>query len=418
MTERAAGSEDFFETGDSDPPLDTGRFELESSGVRRELDPAVVYRELVDLATALPVGAGPVPVTRSIIERLAVLMPLRAIGTHIALDPSADPILEMYLPSGVAPPDRDPARLFPELPHERIFDLAGLPGSTLHFGGVSEAIEDYSAEYAVMTRAAALLAAGVRTAVALRAARPVLSVDVKALRSQVIQSEKLASLGQLVAGVVHELANPVMSIVACTDYLLKKHPKDTSEEDFEHLRRIGLAADRILKFSRDLTAYARPATEKVGPVALHEVIAQARAFCEHEFVNSGVNFSCDYGDGAPPVLGQSGPLTQVFVNLFTNAAHAMSDHGGQLQVRTRVLEGEPHLYVDVTDTGAGIPRDAISKVFDPFFTTKEKGRGTGLGLSIVREIMAAHAGKVSAVSTLGEGTTFSLTLPLVLKPER
>ncbi|HEX7670857.1 MAG TPA: ATP-binding protein [Polyangiaceae bacterium] len=417
MTERAPESTEPLEPSDANEPLDTGRYELESGPVPRELDPAVAYRELLDLATGLPVEAGPTPVTRSVLDRLAALMPRRAIGTCIALEPTGEPIVEMYLPRGVPAPGRDPTRLFPELPEERIFPLAGLPGSTLHFGCIAEPIVDYSVEHEVMVRAAALLAAGIRTSLALRTAGPV-SVEVTALRSQVIQSEKLASLGQLVAGVVHELANPVTSIVACTDVLLRKHPKDAPGDDLEHLRRIGLAADRILKFSRDLVAYARPATEVAGPVALHEVIAQAHAFCEHEFGRHNVNFNSDFADGSPPVLGQSGPLTQVFVNLFTNAAHAMSEHGGRLEVRTRHTSGEPNVHVEVTDTGTGIPPEAISKVFEPFFTTKEKGRGTGLGLSIVQEIMAAHGGEISAASTLGEGTTFSLTLPVFATPER
>jgi two-component system NtrC family sensor kinase len=414
MTERAAESAEPAESAD---PQDTGRFELESSRVRRELDAGVAYRELVDLATVLPVGAGPAAVTRSVIDRLAALLPHRAFGTCIALHGAGEPIFELYLPVGLAPPGRDPTRLFPELPDERVFELAGLPGSTLHVGSVFEPIDEQSVEHAVVVRASALLAAGLRTAVALRTARPV-SAEVTELRSQVIQSEKLASLGQLVAGVVHELANPVTSIVACTDFLLKKSSPNAPGEDVEHLRRIGVAADRILKFSRDLVAYARPASEEARAVALHEVVAQAHAFCEHEFGRSGVKFTSDYANGSPPVLGQSGPLTQVFVNLFTNAAHAMSDHGGRLEVRTHVTEGDRHLRIDVTDTGIGIPPEAISKVFEPFFTTKEKGRGTGLGLSIVQEIMEAHAGTIETASTLGEGTTFSLMLPLFPKPDR
>jgi two-component system, NtrC family, sensor kinase len=403
---------------ESAEPEETPRLELESTRVRREIDAAVAYRELVDLATVLPVGAGPAAVTRSVIDRVAALLPHRALGTCIVGQSTGEPILELYLPIGVSQPGRDPTRLFPELPDERIFELAGLPGSTFHVGSPSGPIDDGSVEHDVTVRAAALLAAGVRTAVALRTARPV-SAEVTELRSQVIQSEKLASLGQLVAGVVHELANPVTSIVACTDLLLhKRNSPDAPQDDIEHLRRIGLAADRILKFSRDLVAYARPASEEPGPVALHEVIAQAHAFCEHELGRHDVTFVSDFANGSPPVLGQSGPLTQVFVNLFTNAAHAMSEHGGRLEVRTHVTDGDPRLRVEVTDTGIGIPPETISKIFEPFFTTKEKGRGTGLGLSIVQEIIGAHGGTIDAASTLGEGTTFSVALPLFLRAER
>lgn len=403
MTERARESAERQETP---------RPDLESSRVRRDIDAGLAYRELLDLATALPIGAGAAAVTRSVLDRVASLLPHRALGACIVAESVGDPIVELYLPIGVKSPGRDPTRLFPELPDEQIFDLAGLPGSTFHVASPSGPIDDDSVEHDVMARAAALLAAGLRTAIALRKARPV-SAEVTELRSQVIQSEKLASLGQLVAGVVHELANPVTSIVACTDLLLhrKKSPQ-APQDDVEHLRRIGQAADRILKFSRDLVAYARPATEEPGPVPLHEVISQAHTFCEHELGRHDVKFISDYANGSPPVLGQSGPLTQVFVNLFTNAAHAMSDHGGRLEVRTHLTDGEPRLRIDVTDTGIGIPPETISKIFEPFFTTKEKGRGTGLGLSIVQEIVKAHGGTITAASTLGEGTTFQVELPL------
>jgi two-component system NtrC family sensor kinase len=409
MTERARESAERQETP---------RPDLESSRVRREVDAGFAYRELVDLATGLPIGAGPAAVTRAVIDRVAGLLPHRALGTCIVAPSVGDPIFELYLPIGVVPPGRDPTRLFPELPDERIFELAGLPGSTFHVASPSGPIDDDSVEHEITLRAAALLAAGVRTAIALRTARPV-SAEVTELRSQVIQSEKLASLGQLVAGVVHELANPVTSIVACTDLLLhKKNLPGAPQDDVEHLRRIGLAADRILKFSRDLVAYARPASEEPGPVALHEVISQAHAFCEHELGRHDVKFVSDFANGSPPVLGQSGPLTQVFVNLFTNAAHAMSDHGGLLAVRTYLADGEARLRVDITDTGSGIPPEAISKIFEPFFTTKEKGRGTGLGLSIVQEIIQAHGGTVEVTSTLGEGTTFHVEIPLFFRSER
>jgi signal transduction histidine kinase len=111
-------------------------------------------------------------------------------------------------------------------------------------------------------------------------------------------------------------------------------------------------------------------------------------------------------------MGQTNPLIQVFVNLFTNAAHAMEDRGGSLEVTTRVSSADGVLYVDVVDTGVGIPPEAMPRIFEPFFTTKARGRGTGLGLSIVQEIVHAHKGTVSAASTFGQGTTFTLALPL------
>jgi signal transduction histidine kinase len=105
----------------------------------------------------------------------------------------------------------------------------------------------------------------------------------------------------------------------------------------------------------------------------------------------------------------------VFVNLFTNAAHAMSDHGGRLMVETQTTEEGKRVVVTVTDTGVGIPSHIVPKIFEPFFTTKEKGRGTGLGLSIVREIIRAHRGTVEVQSTPGEGSTFTVLLPVYVR---
>jgi signal transduction histidine kinase len=100
------------------------------------------------------------------------------------------------------------------------------------------------------------------------------------------------------------------------------------------------------------------------------------------------------------------------VNLFTNAAHAMSEQGGRLSVRVRAEDGAPRVAIDVTDSGVGIHPDNLAKIFEPFFTTKESGHGTGLGLAIVKEIVESHGGAVTAASTPGEGTTFTVHLPL------
>jgi signal transduction histidine kinase len=307
------------------------------------------------------------------------------------------------------PPGRDPTRLFPELEKEWVLELAGLEGSTLHAAPCGVRVEEEPVERAIFHHTAALMAAGVRTALVLRASKPV-SVEMTELRAQLIQAEKLSTLGQIVAGVVHELANPVTSIVACTD-LLMRNGGVPREEEVTQLQRIRVAADRILKFSRDLVHYSRPARETPGPVLLGDVIGQAHAFSQHELERYGIHFELDCGD-MPPVLGRAGPLTQIFVNLFTNAAHAMSEQGGLLQVRVRRQDGASEVAIDVTDTGVGIHPETLGKIFEPFFTTKESGQGTGLGLAIVKEIVESHGGVVAAASTLGEGTTFTVQLPL------
>ena len=163
-------------------------------------------------------------------------------------------------------------------------------------------------------------------------------------------------------------------------------------------------------------SYARPSSEVPGPVALHDVIEKALVFCEHEFSKHSVITECDLQPRLPAVRGIAGQLTQVFVNLFTNAAHAMSQQGGRLSVKVRHQPGNEVLIVDVADEGGGIAEQDLEQIFEPFFTTKSDGRGSGLGLSIVREIVKAHGGALSAKSTLGGGSVFSVELPLAAIP--
>ncbi len=388
-------------------PTENPTSAVESTRVRG-FDAEGVHADLLSLVTRIHLEAGPTAVARQLVDALARVVPDCALGVCIGADDT--PIVEMSLPPGMADPGRDPTRLFPALNAELIVGLPGLADSTLHVGATSEDIAEDPAIRPVVERAASLIAFCIRTAISLKKARPI-SAELKDLRAQLIQAEKLASLGQIVAGVVHELANPVTSIVACTEFLLRRATA-MPQDELEHLRRIGTAADRILKFSRDLVQYARPASEEPGAVAIHEVVSQALSFTAHELERHAIQFSVDYSGGAPALFGQAGPLTQVFVNLFTNSAHAMTGRGGRLLVRTRSAEDGSRLSIEVTDDGVGIPRETLERIFEPFFTTKEPGRGTGLGLSIVREIVEAHGGKVEAVSTPGEGTTFTLTLPV------
>jgi C4-dicarboxylate-specific signal transduction histidine kinase len=237
------------------------------------------------------------------------------------------------------------------------------------------------------------------------------------LRRQVIQSEKLASLGQIAAGIVHELNNPLTTIVAYSDFLRRKLAGRGDPADVERLARINEAAERILRFSRDLTAYSRPANEVPAAVAIHDVIERALVFCEHELDKTGVLIERSFGE-VRPVRGVAGQLTQVFVNLFTNAAHAMRSHGGLLSVSTTMTDGDTNsVLVTITDDGHGIDEGHLDRIFEPFFTTKTDGSGTGLGLSIVRSIIQSHGGRISVTGKQPRGTVFHLELPRAAAPE-
>jgi PAS domain S-box-containing protein len=231
------------------------------------------------------------------------------------------------------------------------------------------------------------------------------------LERRVIQAEKLASLGQLAASVVHEINNPMTAVATYADALLKRTLGQTASDpgDVEKYRKISENSDRVLRFTRDLVSYARPAQEKPEEVDLNLTVERAIGFCDHVLKKHGVSLNRQFGE-VPHFLAVRQNLIQVFVNLITNACHATSQ-GGVVTIITRT-EGA-HVIASVTDTGSGISPDIQAKIFEPFFTTKPDGKGTGLGLSIVQGILENHGGSISVSSTLGVGTTFTLKLPMV-----
>jgi len=235
--------------------------------------------------------------------------------------------------------------------------------------------------------------------------------EVRALEHQVIQAEKLATLGQLAAGVVHELNNPLTSITVYAEHLLRKNQRAGGDPtDSERLGRILEAAQRILNFTRDLVTYARPSAEEPREVSLESLLEQSIVFCEHVLGERGVTVERRYATGLPAVLAVPSQLHQVFINLITNACHAMPENTGHLVLETtREREGGP-ITVRVTDNGSGIPAEIRDRIFEPFYTTKSEGKGTGLGLSIVRNIVHQHSGEIAVESTPGAGTTFHVTL--------
>jgi PAS domain S-box-containing protein len=232
------------------------------------------------------------------------------------------------------------------------------------------------------------------------------------LERRIIQTEKLASLGQLAASVVHEINNPMTAVATYADALLKRSMLSARADpaDVEKYRRIVDNSERVLRFTRDLVSYARPAQEKPEEVDLDGVIDRAAGFCEHVLVKHGVNLERVPGE-LPRFLAVRQNLVQVFVNLITNACHATSS-GGSITITTR-RASDDLAEVVVEDTGIGIAPDVVARVFEPFFTTKPDGKGTGLGLSIVQGIIESHGGTVSVTSDVGHGTRFVIRLPLL-----
>jgi two-component system NtrC family sensor kinase len=236
--------------------------------------------------------------------------------------------------------------------------------------------------------------------------------EIRQLEQRIVHAEKLATVGQLAAGVVHELNNPLTSISVYSDYLLKQAQDDGGKpSDVHKLKRIHESADRILRFSRELLAYARPRAEEPRVLSVRQLIERSLEYCDHLITERGVRVAIDVAAGLPQLLGVSAQLQQVLVNLVTNACHAVPEGAGQLELSARENErGE--LELRVVDNGSGISPDHAARVFEPFFSTKGEGHGTGLGLSIVRNIIELHNGHVTLQSEIGHGTTFVITFPV------
>lgn len=234
--------------------------------------------------------------------------------------------------------------------------------------------------------------------------------EVRELEERVIQAEKLATIGQLAAGVVHELNNPLTSISVYSEYLVKKLTAASHEAgDIEKLRRIHQNTDRILRFTRDLVTYARPSAGIPAYVDLHAVLDQALVFCEHVVSDAGATVIRKYGKGVSEVYAIKAQLHQVFINLITNACHATPEGAGRLTLETRAT-GDT-VTVRLTDNGPGVPVEQRERIFEPFYSTKGEGKGTGLGLSIVRNIVTQHGGSIRVEGEVGRGATFEVVLP-------
>jgi signal transduction histidine kinase len=239
-----------------------------------------------------------------------------------------------------------------------------------------------------------------------------LTEELLELRRRVIQADKLASYGQLVASVLHDLNNPLTAILAYAAYLTRTlGSAGITAEDLRRLSRIEEAAQAVLRQTRGLVEYACPPRAPFKRVELAMVIQRALCLCEHEFSRKAVRIHSDLGTHMPTLLGHSEHLTQLFVNLFTNAAQAARDVGAEVHVEVRVNRETGWISVEIRDNGTGIEPTDVAHVFDAFYSTKRE-HGSGLGLSIVKDIVQHHGGQVTVESTPQIGTTFRVELPL------
>jgi PAS domain S-box-containing protein len=230
------------------------------------------------------------------------------------------------------------------------------------------------------------------------------------LEEQMTQTEKLTSLGLLAAGVAHEVNTPLAVISNYIQMLAKQMPEGDPRQGI--IDKIVKQTFRASEIVNNLLNFSRTGIAEAADVDVNRVLEETLSLMVHPLRTSQIQVVKQLAEGLPSVRGSANKLQQVFLNLLLNARDAMPG-GGMLEIRTSAHNGS--VEIEVTDTGAGIPREHIHRIFDPFFTTKANGRGTGLGLSVSYGIIKEHAGKIDVRSTPGKGTSFHVEFPAVRK---
>jgi two-component system NtrC family sensor kinase len=272
-------------------------------------------------------------------------------------------------------------------------------------------------------------------------------IEIKAAQARIAQQEKMASIGQLAAGVAHEINNPIGFIMSNLTSLRKYLARlsEFIEAQSQAIRRLSTeavrqdevakeveesrrslkidyvmddmhalvtesldGAGRVKKIVQDFKSFTHVDQAGFKPADINECLESTINIVWNELKNKA-EVKKDYGD-LPQTKCNPGQLNQAFMNLLVNAAHAI-EMRGEIAIRTREENGS--ISVSISDTGCGIPADRMSRIFEPFFTTKEVGKGTGLGLSIAYDIVKKHSGSIDVRSSVGKGTTFTVTIPVV-----
>jgi len=235
---------------------------------------------------------------------------------------------------------------------------------------------------------------------------------------QLLQSQKLASIGELSAGIAHEINNPLAIIRQEAEWLLHLLKKGTSpdlEEVTNCLTEIVRQVDRGREITHNLLNFARRRQPVVQAVNLHRLIEDMALLVEKEAKTHNITITKQFQPDLPMINSDAPLLRQVFLNLMNNAIQAIGQDG-TLTIITQAA-GNHEVMVQINDTGCGIPQEHLAQIFDPFFTTKPQGKGTGLGLSICHGIVDRLGGRISVTSEVGRGSSFTIKLPQALAPK-
>lgn len=249
--------------------------------------------------------------------------------------------------------------------------------------------------------------------------------DLKNVQAQLVHSGKLASIGELAAGVAHELNQPLMIIRTTAQLMLRKQPKNALDtvKFLENLNSIERNTKRMMNIINHLRTFSRQTKGELTPVNVNKIIQDSFLMIGEQLSLRNIEVIQDFWDDLPKILGNTNQLEQVFLNLLTNARDAIESKvetqagGAEMQkkivITTHVSDDvKDKIEILFKDTGSGIPQEALKNIYDPFYTTKEVGKGTGLGLSISYGIIQDHKGEIDIAETGPEGTTFRIRLPV------
>jgi two-component system, NtrC family, sensor kinase len=231
----------------------------------------------------------------------------------------------------------------------------------------------------------------------------------KGMERQLLQADKLASVGQLAAGIAHEINNPLGMVLGYTQLLIRDEPEKTQR--YEDLRTIEKHARTCKTIVGDLLSFARSTQTRKEVAHLHGAIEEVVNVLQHHFAQDQVNIEKDFDQNVPLLILDKEKIKQVLMNLMMNAKHSIGKTG-TIRLATRHEAAHRQVVVKVEDTGSGIEPQYLSRIFDPFFTTKAPGEGTGLGLSVSYGIVQDHDGDIMVTSEPGKGSTFTVKLPV------
>ncbi len=243
--------------------------------------------------------------------------------------------------------------------------------------------------------------------------------DQKKMNAAIIHAEKLAGIGRLASGVVHEINNPLATIAACAEALqlrvdeAAELPEETRADFYEYLKLVNDETFRCKGITNSLLEFSRHRESEKMPQEINDLIEQTLRLIKHHPKLKRLHLDIELRAGLPTIKANEGQIKQVFLAIVTNACDAVDETAGQVRVCTDIFKvnGQKFVGVEFTDNGVGIAPELQAKIFEPFVTTKPFGQGTGLGLAVCYGIVSDHGGKIEVVSQVGQGTTMRILLP-------